>query len=319
MEVYRIEADDLFRIEEQELSSEKSLENYLIRADGAQIGGVNVLYIDQQGSPGEGGIFDIVGLDDQGDVVIIELKRGQSPRDIVAQALEYAASIRSETYDDLEARYREFLDEDTASLRAKHTAFFDRGDDPLSEREYNTNQRLLLVGASFSDLSLDMADFLREHGIDVICVTYNSFASEQEDLRLLTTESVRRPLSEEPASVTRGRSSSRESVVDIIDGDTVIKTFEKRNQSDAMEAVVNYLIDQHSLLERIDIPYIPGTGGGDRALLNETPIHPDGTEMGAYRELNNGNVVLTKLDGASKRRYINELAQRCGLGARVDM
>ncbi len=286
MEVYRIEADDLFRIEEQELSSEKSLENYLIRADGAQIGGVNVLYIDQQGSPGEGGIFDIVGLDDQGDVVIIELKRGQSPRDIVAQALEYAASIRSETYDDLEARYREFLDEDTASLRAKHTAFFDRGDDPLSEREYNTNQRLLLVGSSFSDLSLDMADFLREHGIDVICVTYNSFASEQEDLRLLTTESVRRPLSEEPASVTRGRSSSRESVVDIIDGDTVIKTFEKRNQSDAMEAVVNYLIDQHGLPDRIDISVLLKCSMDDKTTPQDTEVLLSSQRMFYSRQSN---------------------------------
>lgn len=254
MEVYQIESDDLFRIEERELSSEKSLENYLIRTDGTEIGGVEVLYIDQQGSPGEGGIFDIVGIDEQGDVVIIELKRGRSPRDIVAQALEYAASIRNEDHEKLESRYREFVEDEEASLRARHTDFFDREDDPLSKREYNTDQRFLLVGGEFSELSLDMADFLRERSIDVICVTYSSFATENEDLRLLTTEGVRRPLSEEPPSVSGGQSSSsRKSTVDILDGDTVIETFEERNQSDAMEAVANYLIREHDLIGRISI------------------------------------------------------------------
>lgn len=320
MEVYRIDSDDLSRIEEQELSSEKSLESYLIRSDGAQIGGVEVLYIGQQGSPGDGGIFDIVGIDQEGDVVIIELKRGRSPRDIVAQALEYAASIRNENYEQLENRYREFVEDDEASLQKKHTEFFDRKEDSLSEKEYNTNQRLLLVGGDFSDLSLDMADFLREHDIDVICVTYNSFATENEGLQLLTTESVRRPLSEEPASVSGGgSSSSRESTVEIINGDSVIEIFEERNQSDAMEAVANYLIEEQDLINRIPIPYIPGTGNGDRALINDSPTHPDGSEMDNYRELNDGYYILTKLDSPSKKRYLNEITQRCGLNARLNM
>lgn len=316
MEVYRIDSDNLFRVKERELSSEKSLENYLIRSDGAEIGDVEVLYIDQQGSPGEGGIFDIIGIDEQGDIVIIELKRGRSPRDIVAQALEYAASIRNEDYGQLEDRYRNFIEEDEASLQAKHTSYFEKESDPLSEREYNTDQRLLLVGGDFSDLSLDMADFLREHGIDVVCVTYNSFASEEDDLKLLTTENVRRPLSEEPPSVS-SRSTSRQTLVELIDGDTIVQAFEERNQSDAMEAVINHLIEEYDLINKIEIPYIPGSG--DRALINDSPRHPYGDEMKLYRELKNGYYVLTQLNASAKRSYLNELAQKCGLNARFDV
>ena len=243
------------------------------------------------------------------------MKRGRSPRDIVAQALEYAASIRNEDYDQLASRYRDFVDYDEVSLKEKHTEFFDREEDPLSEREYNTDQRLLLVGADFSNLSLDMADFLREHGIDVICVTYSSFATDDGELQLLTTEGIRRPLSEEPASVSGEESSS--STVEILDGDSVIQTFEERNQSDAMEHVAEYLIEEFDLLDHISIPYIPG--GGDRALLNKTPTHPDGSDMHAYREVDNGYYILTKLNSSSKRRYLNKLAQECGLNARLDL
>ncbi|WP_336361540.1 hypothetical protein [Haladaptatus sp. ZSTT2] len=318
MEVYRIDDENLSQLEEQELPTEKKLEEYLIRSDGAQIGGVNVLYIGQQGSPGEGGIFDILGVDEQGDIVIIELKRERTPRDIVAQALEYAASIRSEEYPQLDERYREFVDDEEASLLSKHTEYFSRVDDPLTQREFNTDQRLLLVGTDFSELSLDMADFLREHGIDVVCVTFGSFTTDNGDLKLLTTEAVRRPLSAEPASVSGGRSSSsRETTIEICDGDKVIKTFEERNQSDAMEVVVSYLIDEHNLLNQIPIPYLPGSG--DRALINDSPNHPDGNEMLAYRKLSNGYYLMTNLSADAKRRYIEQLTELCDLSARIEM
>lgn len=319
MEVYRIEEDNLDQLTETEFSTEKKLENYLIRAEGAQIGGVDVLYIGQQGSPGEGGIFDLVGVDEEGNVVIIELKRGRSPRDIVAQALEYAAGIRNEGFDQLEHRYQEFVDDEDASLQSKHTEYFSRGDDPLSEREYNAEQRLVLVGTDFSKLSLDMADFLREHDIDVICVTYSSFTSDGEGLQLLTTEAVRRPLAEEPSSISGGEQSSWKSTVDILDGDTTIRSFDERNQSDALESVVNYLIEEHGLLEEIDIPYRTGRGTGSRALINDVPEHPNGDTMSSYRAVSSGYYVLTKLGASRKQEYINDLSQKCGLNARVDM
>jgi hypothetical protein len=47
-------------------------------------------------------------------------------------------------------------------------------------------------------------------------------------------------------------------------------------QSEAMGALVNYLIAEEGLLDEIDIPYIPGTGRGSRALLNDEPEHPNG-------------------------------------------
>lgn len=317
MEVYRIEANSLNRVKERQIDSEGQLEEYLIRAEGAEIGGVDILYIDQQSSPGEGGIFDIVGLDYQGNVVVIELKRDRTPREMVAQALEYAASIRAEDYEQLEERYRTFLDDNDASLRKKHTEFFERKD-PLSMREFNTDQRLLLVGREFTDLSLDMADFMREHSVDVICVTYSAFIDDQDSLRLLTTENVRRPLAEEPASVSGGNSNARPvNTVDIIDGDTVVESFEGRQQADLMKTVTDYLIREHTLLGQIELPYSPPNS--NQALINELPEHPDGAEMVTKRELENGFFLHTNLPSARKRKYLNDLAQQCGLNARIDM
>ena len=210
MEVYQVEEDDLSRVHESELSTEQELEEHLIKSRGAVIGDVELLYIDRQGMPDEGGVFDILAVDQDGNLVVVELKRGKTPRDIVTQALEYVSTLRNESYDDLKDRYSSFLQtqglkkddkEDSASLQTAHADHFDTEDDPIPERAFNTDQRLILVGTEFRTVSLNMADFLRDHGIDVVCVEYQSFASG-DDIQLLTTQCIRRPLSTEPTGTS---------------------------------------------------------------------------------------------------------------------
>jgi RecB family endonuclease NucS len=98
MEIYRLEEDDLNRLSEKEMEKEKHLEERLVRAPSAQIGDVEMLYINNQKGTNEGGRFDILGVDEQGDMVIVELKKGAAKREVIAQALEYASKIREADY-----------------------------------------------------------------------------------------------------------------------------------------------------------------------------------------------------------------------------
>lgn len=217
MELYLVSEDDLERVPQDALDTEEQLETHLVKARGATIGGVDLLFVGRQGSPGEGGIFDVLAIDERGNVVVVELKRDRAPRSVVAQALEYASAVRDATYDDLAAWYETFRRQEghqeshEASLADIHAAYFER-EEPLGEQEFNAQQRLVLLGEEFDDVALDVADFLREYGLDIICVTYQSFRtasddgtgaeadsdSDQSGLRLLTTEAVRRPLEAEP-------------------------------------------------------------------------------------------------------------------------
>lgn len=217
MEVYLVEQDDMKRVPESKLDTEANLEQRLVRTDGAKIGEVEVLYVGRQGSPGEGGIFDILGVDEKGNAVIVELKRDRAPRDIVAQALEYASEIRNVDYEYLNDQYRQFLRDEQGysdpnevlTLREAHREYFDL-DDALSKREFNDEQRLVVVGTDFQDVSLNMADFLREHGVDVVAVEYSTYRDEEKGIELLTTDGVRRPLSEEPTSTVASTSDSED-------------------------------------------------------------------------------------------------------------
>ena len=50
-----------------------------------------ILIIGRQVRTDLGGFIDLLGVDRSGHVVVVELKRDRTPRDVVAQALEYAS------------------------------------------------------------------------------------------------------------------------------------------------------------------------------------------------------------------------------------
>lgn len=212
MEVYMINEEDLTRIQNSDLDKEQHLEEYLSKSRGAEIGGVEIMYIGRQESPSKSGIFDLLGVDETGNTVVLELKRDRPTREIVSQALEYASGVRTEEYEELNDWFQQYLYRYTSqdietetgnlTLAEAHQDFFGR-EDPLDPSQFNTEQRLLLVGADFNKRTLNIVDFLREHDMDVICVEYRTYKTEDTDLKLLTTDSVRRPLSVEPTGNER--------------------------------------------------------------------------------------------------------------------
>ena len=95
----RVEGDDMSNAElviaqETNLKLERYLESWLENSPGALTQDELILWIGRQTSATteEGTIFpDLLGVDSEGNLVIVELKRDRAPRDVVAQLLEYAA------------------------------------------------------------------------------------------------------------------------------------------------------------------------------------------------------------------------------------
>jgi len=84
-------------------------------------------------------------------------------------------------------------------------------------------------------------------------------------------------------------------------------------QSEAVGSLVNYLIEEEGLLDEVEIPYIPGTGQGSRALINDKPEHPNGSDMRGQQQVSGGFYVLTNLSSEDKKRYVSELPENVGL------
>ncbi len=95
----RLEEDDMSKAElviaqETNLELERHLEDWLENSPHALVENESILWIGRQTSATDedGTIYsDLFGVDFQGNLVIAELKKGRTPRDIIAQILDYAA------------------------------------------------------------------------------------------------------------------------------------------------------------------------------------------------------------------------------------
>ena len=105
---------------------------------------------------------------------------------------------------------------------------------------------------------------------------------------------------------------SGEYVIKIRDGETVLASFVDDNQSDVMADAVGHLIEERDLISKLEpLPFVPGR---KNAIINDEPVHPDGErEMEVYRELPGGYYLCTKLGKSQKSRYVDRLADECGL------
>jgi hypothetical protein len=109
-----------------------------------------------------GGRADVLALDEQGRVVVVEIKRDVD-RNQLAQCLEYAGWARSTNLDELARLYH-----------AGPEAFFadwQQFTDTATPVMVNRSPKVVLVARTFEGRTRSALDFLRENGLPVSLVT----------------------------------------------------------------------------------------------------------------------------------------------------
>ena len=110
MRVFSVGSDGGFTEYERlpvEVEHEESvLEKWLESNPNGILEDGRILIIGRQVRTDLGGFIDLVGVDREGNAVVVELKRDCPPRDVVAQALEYAAFAERLDADALEGIFR---------------------------------------------------------------------------------------------------------------------------------------------------------------------------------------------------------------------
>jgi hypothetical protein len=153
--LWRAEGRSLTRLSPSGIALESELEDY-IEADPMLLG-EQLLILGRQVPTAHGGFIDLLAIDADGAVHVLELKRDKTPRDVVAQALDYGSWVaelgRSDIVD-IYKRHRggEAFDEAFAM-------FF--GVDSAPD-EVNGSQVLTIVAASVDAATERIVRFLNE-------------------------------------------------------------------------------------------------------------------------------------------------------------
>ncbi len=134
-----------------------------------------MLLIGRQVSTEFGGRVDLLGIDREGDLVILELKRDRTPREVIAQVLDYASWVRQLTYPEIDAIALDYLDE---SLSITFSEFFGEA----IPENINTNHKMLVVASELDDSSERIVDYLAEEykvNINVIFFSFFKYADQE--------------------------------------------------------------------------------------------------------------------------------------------
>lgn len=188
MKIYSVTPDNKFKefVETgfQVEHREELLETWLENNPDAIVEDEKLLIIGRQVTTNFGGAIDLLAVDRDGNLVVIELKRDRTPRETVAQALEYASFGAQLSYEQLERVFSVYVDEEAANLAQYHREYYDLAADEALV--FNKDQRIVIVGQTITPEIRQTASFLGSKGLRVTCLEFTLFKAD-DGLRLLST------------------------------------------------------------------------------------------------------------------------------------
>ena len=150
------------------LDTEKDLEDMIAaRPDMISSGW---MLIGRQVRTSYGGIIDLLAIAPDGSLVLIELKRDKTPREIVAQALDYASWMANLKPDKIAKIYASF--EPGKSLA---NAFESRFKAKLDEETMNETHQIIIVAAVLDDATERILGYLNAKGIAINALFFQVF------------------------------------------------------------------------------------------------------------------------------------------------
>lgn len=133
-----------------------------------------ILIIGRQVATNLSTYIDLLGVDESGCVVVIELKRERTPRETIAQLLEYASYVNDLSYDDLNNIFKEY-DGSGIGLTEYHKEYFASNNSAVS---WNKNIKLLIIAQTITLEIQQVAIFLRKKGLNIACIEFRYFITK---------------------------------------------------------------------------------------------------------------------------------------------
>jgi len=124
-----------------------------------------------------------MGLDKDGNVVIIEIKKGISTREVISQILEYGVWSQDIKYEELNTIAKEKHLSGYPDLYEKYEHDFKSKPDP-----FNQSQRWYIVAEKIDEKIEEASRYLRKRNIDIKCVELNFY--ENNGKKLVETKLV---------------------------------------------------------------------------------------------------------------------------------
>jgi len=157
------------------LASEKELEDMITARP--EILSAEWMLIGRQERTSYGGIIDLLAIAPDGSLVLIELKRDKTPREIVAQALDYASWVEDLKPEKIVQIYERFR-----PGRSLHEDFHERFDAELEEESLNASHQIIIVASALDDATERILGYLNAREIPINAIFFQVFETGGQKL-----------------------------------------------------------------------------------------------------------------------------------------
>jgi len=116
---------------------------------------------------------DIYALNEKGELIIFELKRGSAGEGAVHQALRYAQDAGQWAFSTLQNKYQQYTGNNT-DLHLAHKDAFNL-EHSLEAKELNKKQHLIIIGSAADDSLISAVDYWKHQGISIDFLPYRIY------------------------------------------------------------------------------------------------------------------------------------------------
>ena len=161
------------RIHSVRLDSEKQLEEVI--AQSPEVLDSSWMIIGRQVQTDFKGVIDLLALQPDGTPVIIELKRDKTPRDVLAQVLDYGSWLATIEPSRLQEIYERLIP--NGSL---HRDFFNRFGNELDEEALHNDHLMVIVASELDSATERIVDFLSTKNVNINVLFFEAFRMGEE-------------------------------------------------------------------------------------------------------------------------------------------
>ena len=176
IKLWKIESDGVMKISKKPLDYEHRLEKWLI--EDISILSPNLAVIGSQIVTPYGKKIDILAINSVGELIIIELKRDKTYREVIAQVLDYATWIKDLDYDELTDILNKYGKSEHKDIEDFFSAAFDKD---VQDIELNSDHKMIIVGSDIDDSTVRIINYLAKepYSVNINAVNFNYYKDSE--------------------------------------------------------------------------------------------------------------------------------------------
>lgn len=171
-QLFRVVDNQLRKVDSGTLARESMIEDWV--ANDLSLVGLDAVLIGRQVTTAHNQRIDLLAINEAGDLIIIEMKRDRTPREIVAQVLDYASWVATLTTQGVHDLTRTYTDRSLAEMYRER---FGRA----VPETLNRAHQMLIVASAFDEASERIVKYLSEvHDVGINASFFSVFGRDAD-------------------------------------------------------------------------------------------------------------------------------------------